>query len=119
VAGDTFNLFDATTFSGAFSSVVSQTPGQTVTWDTSKLNVDGTVKVATAIAAPATLTSVVNGNNLNLSWPAGYRLEAQTNSLATGLSGNWGTVPGAQGVTSLSVPIVTGNPAVFYRLVFP
>jgi len=117
--GDTFNVFDATTFSGSFGSVVSVTPGQVVTWDTSKLNVDGTVKVATAVAASATLASAVSGGSLNLSWPAGWRLEAQTNSLAMGLSGNWGTVPGAQGVTSLSVPIVTGNPAVFYRLAFP
>ncbi|HEX5220075.1 MAG TPA: autotransporter-associated beta strand repeat-containing protein [Verrucomicrobiae bacterium] len=117
--GDTFNVFDAATFNGSFSSVVSVTPGQTVTWDVSQLNVDGTVKVATAVAAPAALSSVVNGNNLDLSWPAGWRLEAQTNSLATGLNGNWGTVPGSEGVNSLSVPIVTGNPAVFYRLVFP
>lgn len=117
--GDTFNVFDAVTFSGTFSSVVSVTPGQVVTWDTSKLNVDGTVKVLSAVPASATLTSVVSGGNLNLSWPAGWRLEAQTNSIATGLSGNWGPVSGAQGVTSLSVPIVTSNPTVFYRLVFP
>lgn len=119
---DTFNLFDAASFSGSFSSVVSQTPGQNVTWDTSKLTVDGTVRVASVVAAPVTLGSVVSGNNLNLSWPAsqlGYRLEVQTNSLAVGVNNNWVTVPGSTSVTSLSVPIVTGNPTVFYRLVFP
>jgi len=120
--GDTFNVFDATTFSGSFSSVVSQTPGQTVTWDTSKLNVDGTVKVATAVANPVTLTSVVSGGNLNLSWPAsqlGYRLEVQTNPITVGLSNNWVTVTGSADVTSVSVPVSTATPTAFYRLVFP
>lgn len=119
---DTFKLFDAASFSGSFSSVVSQTPGQTVTWDPSKLNVDGTVKVLSVVSTPVTLSSVVSGNNLNLSWPAsqlGYRLEVQTNSLAVGVNNNWVTVPGSTSVTALSVPIVTGNPTVFYRLVFP
>jgi len=119
---DTFKLFDATTYSGSFSSVVSQTPGQTVTWDTSNLAVNGTVRVATAVAVPVTLASVVNGNNLNLSWPAnqlGWRLEIQTNSLAVGINTNWFTVPGSTSVTSASIPVVPGNPTVFLRLVFP
>jgi autotransporter-associated beta strand protein len=119
---DTFKVFNATTYSGSFSSVVSQTPGQTVTWDLSNLTVDGTVRVATAVAAPVTLTSVVNGNNLDLSWPLdqlGYRLEVQTNSLAVGLNTNWVTVPGSTGVTAVSMPVVPGNPTVFFRLVFP
>jgi len=119
---DTFKLFTATSYSGSFSSVVSQTPGQTITWDTSKLTVDGTVKVLTAVAAPVTLNSVVSGNTLNLSWPAnqlGWRLEVQTNSLAVGINTNWATVPGSTSVTSVAVPVITVNPIVFYRLVFP
>lgn len=119
---DTFNLFDATTFNGSFSSVVSQTPGQTVTWDTSNLLVDGTVRVASAVAVPVTLGSGVSGNTLELSWPVdqlGWRLEVQTNSLAVGVNTNWFTVPGSTEVTSVSVPVVPGNPTVFFRLVFP
>jgi len=119
---DTFKPFNAATYVGSFSSVVSQTPGQTVTWDTSNLTADGTVRVATVAPAPVTLTSVVSGGNLNLSWPAdqiGWRLEVQTNSLAVGLNTNWVTVPGSTGVTSVSVPVVPGNPTVFFRLVFP
>ncbi|MGC3959940.1 MAG: hypothetical protein QM813_19040 [Verrucomicrobiota bacterium] len=83
---------------------------------------DGTIKVLSVVGNPVTLSSVVSGNNLNLSWPAnqlGYRLEVQTNSLAVGVSNNWVTVPGSTSVTSMSVPIITGNPTVFYRLVFP
>jgi autotransporter-associated beta strand protein len=119
---DTFNLFDATTFTGSFSSVVSQTPGQTVTWDTSNLLVDGSVRVASAVAASVTLTSVASGNTLDLSWPAdqlGWRLEVQTNSLTVGINNDWFTVPGSTEVTEMSVPVVPGNPTVFYRLVFP
>jgi hypothetical protein len=120
--GDTFNVFDATSFTGSFSSVVSQTPGQTVTWNTSQLAVDGTVSVATAVASPVTLTSMVSGNSLNLSWPAsqvGYRLEVQTNPITVGLSNNWTTVAGSTEVTSVSVPVSTTTPTAFYRLVFP
>jgi autotransporter-associated beta strand protein len=119
---DTFNLFDATTFTGSFSSVVSQTPGQTVTWDTSNLLVDGSVRVASAVAASVTLTSVASGNTLDLSGPAdqlGWRLEVQTNSLTVGINNDWFTVPGSTEVTEMSVPVVPGNPTVFYRLVFP
>ena len=120
--GDTFKLFTATTYGGSFSSVVSQTPGQTVTWDTTALTTDGTVKVVTAVATPATISTTVSGGNLNLTWPAsqlGYRLEVQTNPLSVGVSTNWVTVPGSTAVTSVSVPISTTTPTVFYRLVFP
>jgi len=120
--GDTFMLFNATTYGGSFASVVSQTPGQTVTWDTSQLTVDGSVKVVTAVATPATIATTVNGSSLQLSWPAnqlGYRLEVQTNPLSVGISTNWATVPGSTQVTSVSVPIAPGTPTVFYRLVFP
>jgi autotransporter-associated beta strand protein len=119
---DTFKLFDATSYNGSFANVVSQTVGQTVTWDLSNLTVDGTVRVASAVAAQVTLTSVVNGNTIDLSWPVdqlGWRLEVQTNSLAVGLANNWVTVPNSTNVTSVSVPVVPGNPAVFFRLVFP
>ena len=118
--GDIFNLFDATTFNGTFSSVVSQTPGQTVTWDVSQLPVDGTVRVATAVANPVTLNSGVSGGSLNLSWgQLGYRLEVQTNPITVGLSNNWVTVPGSDTVTAISVPVSTTTPPTFYRLVFP
>jgi hypothetical protein len=123
VVGETFNLFDATTYLGSFTGgVVSQTPGQTVTWDTTKLTTDGTVKVLTAVANPVTLTSTVSGGSLNLSWPAsqlGYRLEVQTNPITVGLSNNWVTVPGSADVTSVSVPVSASTPTAFYRLVFP
>jgi hypothetical protein len=119
---DTFKLFDATSYSGSFSGLVSYTPGQTVAWNTSNLTVDGTVRVVNVVAVPVTLTTVAAGGNLNLSWPPdqlGWRLETQTNPLSVGISNNWVTVPGSTEVTAVSVPIVPGNPTAFFRLIFP
>jgi len=119
---DTFKLFNASSYSGAFSAVVSQVYGQTVTWDLSNLTVNGTVRVASVVAAPVVLTTVPSGNTLNLSWPAdqlGWRLETQTNALTVGLNTNWFTVANSTNVTGVTVPLVPGNPTVFYRLVYP
>lgn len=117
---DTFKLFNASSYSGSFSAVVSQVYGQTVTWDLSNLTVNGTVRVASVVAAPVSLGSSLSGSTLNLSWPQlGWRLEAQTNALTVGLNTNWVTVPNSTNTTAVSVPVVPGNPTVFYRLVYP
>jgi hypothetical protein len=95
-----------------------------VTWDTSNLTVDGTVKVLTAVSAtPPTITTSVTtgpgGSSLTIAWPdsyTGYTLQVQTNSLNVGISTNWVTVPGSSSTNMVTVPI---NPAVgssFYRL---
>ena len=72
--------------------------------------------------APTSLAVLVSGNQLTLNWPAdhlGWTLQAQTNSLSTGLGTNWVSIPGSSTGTS---QIITVNPAaggVFYRLVYP
>ena len=71
---------------------------------------------------PATLTNSVSGSTLTLSWPGdhlGYSLQAQTNSLSSGLGTNWVTLPGSASVTTTNLPIINVNPTVFYRLVYP
>ena len=66
-----------------------------------------------------------SSRTLNLSWPAdhlGWILQAQTNSLSSGLSllaGEWFDVPGSGSTTSASVPINPAQPTVFYRLRHP
>ena len=123
--GDNFPLFSASGYSGAFSRVLSETPGQVVTWDTSKLTVNGTVKVATVAPAPVTITSGLSGGNLALSWPAnqiGWRLLTQTNHLGTGISTNaldWATVPGSSNTNQVFIPLNPAVPGGYYRLVFP
>jgi len=117
-AGQTFTVVTAGSYAGSFSSVVSQTPGQIVTWDISKLAVNGTVKVLTATATQVAIEAVVSGGNINLSWPAsqiGWQLQEQTNSLTVGLSTNWVVVPGSTVTNQLSIP-VGGVGSMFFRL---
>ena len=117
---DTFTLFP-TPGTGTFT-IVSQTPGQTVTWDTSALATSGTVKVVSAVAsAPVAITSANTSSNLTLSWPAGqtgYTLQMQSNPLTVGISTNWVNVAGSSSTNSMTVPINPANGSVFYRLVF-
>ncbi len=120
--GDSFKLFDGGAYTGSFS-IVSQTPGQSVTWNAANLTVDGTISVATVgspIAEnPTNITVSVTGSSLNLSWPEshlGWVLQAQTNALNIGLRTNWFDIAGSESVTNMSISVNKTNPAVFYRL---
>lgn len=69
---------------------------------------------------------MVNGSIVEISWPEdrrGWRLEVQTNSLDVGLFTNWFPWrfpwPDSAATTSVTLPILPGNPAVFFRLVYP
>jgi autotransporter-associated beta strand protein len=118
---DSFTLFVAGSYHGAFSSVVSETPGQTVTWDVNQLAVNGTVKVATTAPTQVTITPLVSGTNLTLTWPAtqiGGTLQEQINPVTVGLSTNWVTVPGSTATNQMTFPIAPTNGIVFFRLVF-
>jgi autotransporter-associated beta strand protein len=124
--GDSFKLFNtAGGYSGSFT-VVSQTPNQTVTWNTSSLTVDGTITVATVGSPianyPTNITYSVSSGTLSLSWPSthlGWVLQMQTNSLSKGLSTNWADIAGSDTITSTNISIGTTNPAVFFRLRMP
>jgi len=69
-------------------------------------------------SGPANITSSVSGNTLTLSWPAGqgWVLQAQTNSLSTGLGTNWVDVAGSAALSSKSITLNPALPTVFYRL---
>lgn len=114
VVGDRFVIFNEPV-AGAALTIVS--PGFTVT---NNLAVDGSVTV-TAVASSGTgqLAATISGGQLNLSWPvvwAGLHLQSQTNSLATGLSTNWGTIPGTDTGNSYFTALNNPNASVFYRL---
>ena len=71
---------------------------------------------------PPQVASQIADGCLNLSWPAdctGWVLQAQTNSLATGLSTNWVSLSGSVWTNQASIPINSDNPSVFFRLVSP
>src|SRR5205814_10531400 len=50
VAGNTFTIFNSSAYSGSFASIVPPTPGAGLAWDTSQLNLNGTLRVATSTA---------------------------------------------------------------------
>jgi fibronectin-binding autotransporter adhesin len=125
-ASDTFQLFSATTHTGAFASITPATPGVGFTWNTNTLTTDGTLRIAAIGGGPATnptnIVSSVGGGNLTLSWPSdhlGWTLQTQTNSRSVGLvpaTNAWFDVAGSASVTNIVIPVGTANPTVFYRL---
>lgn len=69
---------------------------------------------------PGPIQFKLSGTTLNLAWPtnAGWFLQVQTNSVRTGISNNWVTVPGSDSITNLSVGVDPANGATFYRLMY-
>jgi len=123
-----FPLFSATTYAGSFAAISPARPGAGLAWNTNTLTTDGTLRIAvgsTVNANPTNITTSVKGNALTLSWPAdhtGWRLQVQTNGLAAGLSSNsnyWATVPGSATTNSITITILSTNPAEFYRMIYP
>ena len=120
-AGQSFKLFSAGSYHGAFSSIVWPTLNGSLYW-TNKLAVDGTIAVVSPVnTTPTNITVASAGGMLQLSWPAdhtGWRLEVQTNNLSVGLNTNW-TSLGYESTNAVSLPISSANGSVFYRLVYP
>lgn len=121
--GDSFKLFDAGTYAGSFNAIVPAAPAAGLVWNTSQLAVNGTLLIASGVNTASTnITFSVTGNTLNLSWPAdhtGWTLQAQTNSLATGLNTNWVAWPNSTTTNAVSIQFNSANPTVFFRLVYP
>ena len=118
-AGNTFTLFSSAVHTGNFTSIVGSAlpTGLGYSFTNGVLSIVATVNVN-----PTNLVAVVNGSNLELSWPTdhiGWRLQAQTNNLATGLSGNWVDVAGTSTVNSVTNALNAANGSVFYRMVYP
>jgi hypothetical protein len=71
---------------------------------------------------PTNITCQITGNQMQLSWPQdhlGWRLLIQTNTLSTGISTNWVTVPNSTNVVATNIPVVPNNGSVFLRLAYP
>jgi hypothetical protein len=72
--------------------------------------------------APTQIGFSMAGDQLQLGWPldhTGWQLQAQTNSLATGLGNNWVNVSISTQTNQLVVPASATNGVVFFRLVRP
>jgi autotransporter-associated beta strand protein len=123
-ANDTFKLFTAAVgISNTFTATNLPALGSGLGWDCSALPTTGTIKVVATVNTNATsLIVTVNANVLSLSWPVdhtGWRLQAQTNALDTGIYTNWVDVAGATATNLINVPLDSGNGSVFYRMVHP
>jgi autotransporter-associated beta strand protein len=121
-AGDTFKLFAAGSYGGTFTSITLPALTENLFW-TNRMALDGTIAVvSSANTTPTNITIAVVGDSLHLSWPAdriGWRLEAQTDTLAAGLNTNWSTVAGSSMTNQIFLPIDPANGSVFLRLTYP
>ncbi len=125
-AGGSFTILSAGGLSGAFTNVTS---GRVAVANSATASYQvlytGTSVVLTNYQSggvnppPASITTSISGGNLVLTWPSGqgWVLEAQTNSLATGLATNW--VRQTSASSPYTVTPNTGKASVFYRLVYP
>ena len=78
-----FQLFNAPTITGSFTSTNLPALPATKTWDTSELGAGRIKLVVNVNTTPTNITASVSGNTLQLSWPPdhiGWRLQVQTNS---------------------------------------
>jgi hypothetical protein len=122
---DVFKLFDSAAYVPSSFSVTNLPVG--VTWDTSRLGVDGTIKVV-GVTRPqiTTFGSGTNGGfSVTFSGAAGdsYRLWASTNAAATPVASTWTVVAngviGVTGVNTVTDATSTNYPTRFYLISVP
>ena len=120
---DSFKLFSAGTYAGTFASITPATPATGLAWNTNTLASDGTLRIASGMATnPTNIVATVSGGSLILSWPAdhtGWYLQAQTNTLGTGLGTNWFTISNSVSGSTYTNIIDPTKETVFYRLINP
>lgn len=120
IAGDSFKLFSAVSYQGAFTATnLPNISPLAFQWSPA----NGTLSVVSGVnLTPTNITTSVSGGLLTLSWPAdrtGWTLQAQTNTLSVGLYTNWAAVAGSTTTNSVTVPVDSAQPTVFYRLYHP
>jgi len=113
--GDTYKLFNAPVLNNSFSSVTLPSLGPSQIW-VNDLAIDGTISVG---ELELIVTELPPFGYLQFNWPAALnglvKLQAQTNSLAVGISTNWADYPGGTYNGVVHIPDVA-NPSVFFRL---
>ncbi len=126
--GDAFKLFDAQSYSNAFSAILPATPGPGLDWDASTLAVDGTLRVwAAAVTEPPVISAaVIDGASLIMRGAEGvagaaFSVVSSTNAVAP--LAEWAVVGagtfGADGAFSVTNAIAPGESRRFYLLRVP
>jgi fibronectin-binding autotransporter adhesin len=125
-SGDIFDLFNASSFNGAFSDIQLPPLNAGLSWDTSRLSVDGSISVTGTEQRPRFNPPLLSGSDLVLSGSAGM-----PNSTFNVLSSSNMAVPvmewvsvasgtfDANGNFTLSIPVEVSAPARFFVLRFP
>jgi hypothetical protein len=119
-ASNSFKLFNAAIYRGAFAALTPATPGPGLAWNTNTLTTDGTLRVVST--GPVAVANSRSGNFLTLSWPTdhlGWRLQVQTNSIFVGLDTNWFNVPNSITTNQMAFSLDPTVGCVFYRLIYP
>jgi autotransporter-associated beta strand protein len=126
-AGDTFKLFTAAAYSGAFASFSLPSLSAGLSWNTSALPVDGTLRVQTGTVTQPTVSSVVlSGSNLILRGGnglpgSGYSVVSSTNvaaALSTWSFAGSGIFDGS-GNYSFTNPVSPATHKLFLRVRVP
>jgi autotransporter-associated beta strand protein len=122
-AGNSFKLFNASSYAGSFSSIAPASPGLGLAWNTSQLNVSGTLAVMAVSPAPVIGSVAFSAGNLVLTGSNGvpgstFYVLAATN-LTTPLT-NWlvlsTNVFNANGDFSLTNMVGSNLPDEFFEL---
>lgn len=107
IAGKTFKLFSATSYSGAFSTI-GPPPNPNLMWNTNNLTVDGTLGV---IFCPTLTTTQTNGS-IHISWPTNYTSFVLQTTTNVADRNSWSPVSAAGNIYS-TTPI---DAARYFRL---
>ena len=82
-ANDTFNLFNAASYAGSFSTLVLPALGSGLLWDTSALNTSGSLSVMASVPPVFNSVAQLGDGTLRLNFSgtagAGYEIRASTN----------------------------------------
>jgi len=120
-AGDSFKVFDATSYNGTFTNIVPGAPGPWLAWDLSNLTSDGTIRIISKL--PQFSVATISGNSIFLSGSGGksggvYNVLTSTNIALPSLE--WSIVAtnlfDASGNFSFSSPIEALIPHQFFRI---
>ncbi|HKQ38437.1 MAG TPA: GH25 family lysozyme [Verrucomicrobiae bacterium] len=119
---NTFKLFSANSYEGAFATITPAEPGPGLGWNTNTLAIDGTLRVLSTAQVTVIASRSGSGGPLTLAWPAdhiGWRLQFQTNAPSIGITTNWVDVPSSTLTNRVILPADPTVGSAFYRLVFP
>ncbi len=122
-AGNSYPLVSyAGTLGGTFANLQLQMP---YGWRGTLAQVGKQIvltNVAVVSTVPPQMNLAISNQQFQIVWPqanTGWRLQAQTNSLNSGLGTNWADVSLAVFTNQITVPMVISNGGVFYRLIYP